>query len=381
VTEPDDITDILTDQERILMVAWMLPNEGPLTEAQRTQAMGNFADYIRRHNMTPTDVGRQVGSPKATTITELIKGVYRANADVHVRKLNMFIEQHARAHAAALYDKFVSTKVAKDILAVARLVREGQTMGLVIGPTGIGKSRCALAVHEKYVGSIYVRIIGGYHHAKGLTQALAERLNVRTHARSKGVGAHHTQLERVIDILRDSHRLLILDEAHKFTDSAIELLRDIHDTAGVPVLLLATKDLHDRILKNADPDHGQLCSRFDVIHHLTEGHDIYAGGKALYTLQDIRDLYNELPIKLADDAARYLLEVANVLGYGSLRRCKSLLRNAARLARKRQGLSEGEKVTVLAVDLEWTEGRLRRESSEQETVKQRRRQASAAISG
>jgi len=53
----------------------------------------------------------------------------------------------------------------------------------------------------------------------------------------------------------------------------------------------------------------------------------------------------------------------------------------ARRARRRQGLNEGEKVTILAVDLEWVEARLRRESSEQETVKQRRRQASAAISG
>jgi len=353
-----------------------------LTDAQRTQAMGNFAGYIRRHNMTPTDVARQVGKPRATTIGELIKGVYRSNADEHVRKLNMFIEQHARAHAAALSDRFVTTlKVARDILIVARLVQEGRTMGLAIGPSGIGKSRCALALHEKYVGSIYLSIIPGYHHPKGLTHALADRLGVRRQGVESRYVPKLTQLERVIDTLRDSNRLLILDEAHNLTDAAMEVLRAIHDTTGVPVLLLATKDLYDRIIKNADPDHGQLYSRFDVIHHLTEGHDIYAGGKALHTPQHIRDLYNELPIKLADDAARYLLEVANMLGYGSLRRCKSLLRNAARLARKRQGLSEGEKVTVLAVDLERTEALLRRESSEQETVKQRRRQAAGAISG
>ena len=63
---------------------------------------------------------------------------FRANADDHIRKLNMFIEQHARARAASLTDTFVSTKVAKDMLTVARLVRENRTMGLVLGPSGIG---------------------------------------------------------------------------------------------------------------------------------------------------------------------------------------------------------------------------------------------------
>ena len=106
----------------------------------------------------------------------------------------------------------------------------------------------------------------------------------------------------------------------------------------MPVLLIATRDLHDRILKNADPDHGQLYSRFDITHHLTEGRDMYSGkGKALYTVDDIRALYNEPPVKLSPDGVQYLHEVANMLGYGSLRRCKILLRNGARRARKRQG--------------------------------------------
>ena len=302
MTQPGELNDIL-GQERILMVAWMLPNAGPLTEAQREQAMGNFAAYIRRHNMTATDVARQIGKPRYTTIKELIRGKYRDGSDEHIRKLNMFIEQHARTRAASLTGRFVtSLKVAKAMLTVGRLARENKTLALIMGPAGIGKSRCALALHEKYVGSIYIRIIAGYHHQKGLTHALAEKLGVRYRATSNSDRDHHTQLERVMDVLRNSNRLLIIDEAGKLTVSAMELLRDIHDECGVPALLVATRDLHDRIVQNADPDHGQLYSRFDVIHHLTEGYDVYSGGKALHTMDDIRQLYNEPPVRLAPDA-------------------------------------------------------------------------------
>jgi hypothetical protein len=77
-------------------------------------------------------------------------------------------------------------------------------------------------------------------------------------------------------------------------------------------------------------------------------------------------------VKLSPDTARYLQGVANMLGYGSLRRCKMLLRNAVRRARKRLGLADGETVTVTADDLRWTETRLRRESSERDMIEHRR---------
>jgi DNA transposition AAA+ family ATPase len=381
VTEPNDITDILTDQERILRAAWMLPNEGLLSEAQRDQAMENFRQYIHQHGIKVADVARQLGKPRETTILDLMNGVYRSSADRYIRKLNMWVEQHARQRAASLTDKFVTTlKVAKDMLTIARLVRENQTMGLCLGPTGIGKSRCAEAIHEKYVGSIYVRIITGYHHPMGLTRAIAGQLGVRSGYRRRNDPQYQMQLERVIDAFRDSSRLLIIDEAHALQDRALELLRDIHDTTGIPILMIATKELHDRIKKNADPDRGQLYSRCEVVHHLTEGYDVYSGGKALHTLEQIRELYNEPPVKLSPDAARYLQSVANMLGYGSLRRCKMLLRNAVRRARKRQEITDGQAVTVTADDLEFVETRLRQESSERDIVRDRRTRSAGLAS-
>ncbi len=376
-----DITDILKDRDRILMEAWMLPNTGELSDAQRKQAMENFRAYASRHGITFDQVARQLGSPRVSTIIELLQGKYRKNVDAQVRKLNMWVEQNARARAASLTDTFVTTRVAKAMMTCARLVKENGTMGLALGPTGIGKSRCAQAIHEHYVGSIYVRIMHGYHHPKGLTCALAEQLGVRTvtdyHNRQR---KHHSQLERLIESLRGSDRLLILDEAQKLNDGSLDPLRDIHDTTGVPVLLLATKDLHDRIMRTIGPDHGQQYSRFDIVHHLSQGKDSYAGGKPLFTVAEIKELYDHVPIRLSSDATRFLQDVANQLGYGSLRRCKILLRNAVRRARKRLGLSDDDKVTVTAADLEWVESRLRQEAGEQEAVSERRQRAVGAAS-
>ena len=358
------------------MAAWTLPNDGPLTDEQRRRAMENFDAYIRRHNLHHEDVARQVGKPGKTLIRDLTRGVFRDHADDHIRKLNNWTEQHARQQNAKVDGKFVKTDVALQILRAARLIRENQTMGMVVGPTGIGKSRCAEALRETFAGAILVPIVWGSYHPKGLTSAMAERLGVRSWTTNPQGVQYKTQLERVIGKLGDSGRMVIIDDAHKLRDEALELLREIHDRTGCPILLFATKDLQDRIQRGADPDGGQLYSRFDVIWPVTQGRDVRAGGKGLFTVDEIRKLYEQTPIKLSPDAARYLQDVANELGHGSLRRCRILLTNATRRARKRGGVDESATVTVTADDLAYADETLRPELGDKEAVKQRRAAAS-----
>lgn len=370
--ERRDINHILTDQERVLMAAWMLPNEGDLTDVQRREAMQNFDSYIKVRGITYADVGRQVGRPKATTIRDLVLGEYRRDSDDHVRKLNAWVEQHARAQASSLKRGFVSTThVAKQMLSIARMVRENGTMGLCTGASGIGKTVCAKAIHEKYAGAIYVRVIRDHRHPKGLMRAIAVQIGIRKPATSDEVA--RTTLERIIVLLKGSHRLVIIDEAHQLTDDAIEALRDVHDECGVPILLVATKDLADRIRRNADPDHGQLYRRFDVIYPLTQGHEFHMGGKnkPLFTAEDIKALYNEPGLRLARPAIDYLVDVANDLGRGSLGRCDALVRNAIKVARKRLGVGDTGDVTVTSPDLETVDMALRPDEFEAELVRAR----------
>ena len=185
-------------------------------------------------------------------------------------------------------------------------------------------------------------------------------------------------IERVIDTLQDSNRLLLIDEAHKLADASIEVLRDIHDMTGVPIMLIAVKDLLDRVDRSAGPDSGQMFSRFEIIHHLSVGKDIASGGKPMFTVDEIKGLYQQPPIRLSTDATLYLQSVANELGRGSLRRCKTLLRNAVRRARKRQDVGESERVPVYADDLSWVASNLHKYSGEREATRKHTKQAEGA---
>lgn len=369
MTDYTDLNSILTDRERLLMAAWTLPNEGALTDDQRQAAMHNFAQYTRLRGINNAAVGKQVGSPKATTIRDLVMGRYRKDADKHIRTLNNWVEQHARRQAATLAHGFVTTThVARQMFTIARIVRENATMGLAVGPSGIGKTACAKALHDKYSGSICFRVIRDYRHAFGVIRALARQVGV-TNPRSKAL-QELTRMERVLKTLEHTNRLIIVDEAHQLADSGIETLRDVHDETGCPILLVATKDLADRIRRNADPDHGQLYRRFDIIYSLVKGRQLHLGGdnKPLFTAEDITAMYNEQGVRLAGDAVDYLLDVANDLGRGSVGRCDILVRNAIKAAHRRLGVEDHEKVAVSSSDLIRVDKTLRPDATDEELI-------------
>ncbi len=54
-----------------------------------------------------------------------------------MRKLNMWVEKHARSKAVPLGGTSINTRVAEDLLSVNRLTRENGVMGLVHRASGI----------------------------------------------------------------------------------------------------------------------------------------------------------------------------------------------------------------------------------------------------
>lgn len=324
---------------------------GRLNTEQRKRAMASFSEYIDAHDLSHKAVAAELGKPRASTIRDLTLGTFRANTDGHIRTLIQWMENHDRRRAASLEDPFVdSTTVAKLVDSTSQMVFDNGTIGIVFGPTGIGKSRCLNHVQQSTPGSILISIMSGSHHARGVAKSILRSLG-RTQTKSE----HATVVDRVLDALRNSGRLLIIDEAHKLSGGGLEFVRELHDNTGIPIVLGATIDLYERIVANADPDHGQLFSRVNVSLDLAQGRDVSCGGRPLFSVRDIRNLYATPTVKLSATAERYLVDVANELGFGSLRRCRMLLSGAARKARK-QRAQRSKSVTVNADDLTFVAG-------------------------
>lgn len=109
-------------------------------------------------------------------------------------------------------------------------------LGVFYGFSGYGKSFAAIYVKNKTraahveVGETWTR------------KVFLEKICHELHVESKGTTAR--LMDRIVETLVDDDRPLIVDEADKMVDAGmIELVRQIHDESGAPVLLLGEEKL------------------------------------------------------------------------------------------------------------------------------------------
>jgi DNA transposition AAA+ family ATPase len=115
-------------------------------------------------------------------------------------------------------------------------------MGLIEGETGAGKTT-AVTWWTNQVTGVYVRAMAMWSPSTMLTAILRE-LDATPASGSCG-----RMVEQVVEALALSGRPLILDEADYIVDAKrmIETLRDLHDMASVPVILVGMAGIRRKI--------------------------------------------------------------------------------------------------------------------------------------
>ena len=376
--DPGPLDAIVTEQEdRQLMAAVILPNDGPLTPDQRQKVAGAVRTYMKRHQLSDAAVGKQVGLGAGTVYAAThhsghLRPDKVGRRDEHLRELNMWMEADARRRATRPDEQFVRTKVAKKITNAAKCAVRYGSIAMCIGPTGIGKSMTAHYLYESFTGAIYVRLGRHLSSYTKFRNRLADVLKVLPRHRMQKNLRQLPVEERIFEKLRHSNRLLIIDEAHRLTDDGLEFLRDVYDETGVPLLLLCTIDLWDRIRRDGDEDHGQMLSRIGMCVTLG-GSDLQSGdaNSKLFGRDEIKRLFEAPKVKLHPDAIEYLHDVANALGQGSLRRCRELMKWAVAIARRKAGAGDAA-VTITAALLEQVEAQYMDSQSGRQMLRERR---------
>lgn len=378
--EPSVLDQMLEQEARQLLEARMLPNEGPLTAAQREEVRTALEQYMQKHVISQKEVAKQCAGVGVSNLNAILNGKYtHGPIDDHLREINNWMEVDARRRQTRPQRPFVETHVAKKILRAAEKASEKAQIVIAFGPTGIGKSMVAHVVAERFPAAIYIRISEGNNSFTALRRMLAERLRFYVRRKRKSDPTGLTVNERIFDKLRGSNRLLIIDEAHRIGDSALQFVRDLYDECEIPILLLATKDLVDRVRRDSDEDHGQLYSRIGWTCDLVRGKDKTPGGKSpLFTVAEIRKIFESDKVKLHPDAQGYLQDVANMLGQGSLRSCERILRWAVQIERHVRNLSHTDGVTINAPCLRKAESESKDDRGMLDDMEVRSRTAAAA---
>jgi DNA transposition AAA+ family ATPase len=368
MTERPNIIETLAQDARVRMEARMLPTDRDLTKAEIAQVRARAAEYFEQHKLSGTEVGRKIARAPSS-ITEFLRDKFVGNEDKLARLIHEFIEIHSRGVESGFSKEFVSTSIAEGIIALCKMAAATRTVNLVYGPAGVGKSIVFRACAEALIpGSAHIEITEGARAPAQFARMWARRLKL------SAKGCLGEVEDRIITALTGSDRLQMIDESQRLSNSAFEVVRDVHKQSGVGIVLGGTVDIEGKV-NDFHEHYGQWESlvniRYDILAKQQDR------GEPLFTPGEIVKFAATMQLKLTPRAVDWLGDrIGSIPGYGGLRKAKSLLYTASLMA-KHDGAATIDLKHLRAAFVQ-NEGKAHYELMERRLVEAQRRKVAVA---
>lgn len=339
----------LGTEARQIVKSIRIPADGKLNDDLRAKIRDLVSRHMSEHKLTQREIALAIGRA-ANTLSQVLSNTYAGDTDAVLKLLNQYVEDDERRRRTARPIGFFPTSVFDSILLLAKYaksnarVRSGERkthdasrIALGYGPAGCGKSIGADAYHADDPASILIRIKAGTQKAAGFVRQLGHKLGI-PHAHGL-----HRNMEAIESKLTDSGRLLIVDEAHRLHFSACECIRDLADVCGIPILLLGTQEVSQRLTKvrqmSGNMMYDQFASRVGMQLDLVKGLDGRGGAsRPIYSIDEIRAIFRAGEIRLSKAAEEWLQAIACTSGEGMLRTAQNVYEKVYRSYRKKHGV-------------------------------------------
>ncbi|HIH9613467.1 TPA: AAA family ATPase [Klebsiella pneumoniae] len=210
-------------------------------------------DLMTRKGYSQTQVARAIGKSTAV-INQYLQGKYTGDVpaiDALVRSfINREVEKEKSQKITARYVPTVTSRKGMEVIRYAHL--DGD-LNVIFGAAGLGKTMILREYAAQHRDALLIEADPGYT-ARVVLEELCGLLGISKR------GNMHELSEACIAALRDSGRLLMVDEAENLPYRALETLRRIHDKSGIGMVLAGMPRLIIN-LKGKRGEYQQLYSR------------------------------------------------------------------------------------------------------------------------
>lgn len=305
------------EQDARRIEVWMpnMTNDNEIKEFR-----GKLRKFLAANAITQKELAGKIGISIAQ-LNLFLQDKYRGDCEKLVRKLVDYINRYERRQRTQTGDAYVETTVTKAILTVIANTesfskpQEG-CISAIIGDAGTGKTACLQAYAAAHPNAVYAKLHTRMS-SKMLFGKIADAMGLDPNASLKRL------MEDIVEHLKNREITLLLDEASGLDVTRLDLLRQIISEQGSPMILAANSYLLLTI--NSKSRHGyeamdQFQSRMLTVLNLDEAAGSGDGG-GMYTVADMRRLFEYGGIKLTADGADTLKRICRAPQTGRLRTC------------------------------------------------------------
>ncbi|HHF8231103.1 TPA: AAA family ATPase [Klebsiella pneumoniae] len=210
-------------------------------------------DLMTRKGYSQTQVARAIGK-SAAVINQYLQGKYAGDVPSIDELARSFINREAeKEKSQKITARFVPTVTSRKGMEVIRYAHLDGDLNVIFGAAGLGKTMILREYAAQHRDALLIEADPGYT-ARVVLEELCNLLGLSKR------GNMHELSEACIAALRDSGRLLMVDEAENLPYRALETLRRIHDKSGIGMVLAGMPRLIIN-LKGKRGEYQQLYSR------------------------------------------------------------------------------------------------------------------------
>ena len=204
-----------------------------------------LADFIKQSGKSQRQISKETGL-STSVISQFLNGSYAGdNAEV-ARTISQYLTiSKQRLNTVSATQFYPELRNAKDVLFTCLYAHRHNEMALVTGDAGAGKTTTLRHYADTNTGVIFVTANACTTSATAVLGLICKELEQRVPGRKAIL------MEILVEQLKGSNRLIIIDEADHLSLDALQAVRNINDLAGVGIVLSGNDKIYRQCWRDA----------------------------------------------------------------------------------------------------------------------------------
>ena len=249
--------------------------------------------------LTQTALAKQSGISNGA-LSAFLTDSYRGSNENIAKKLLPALESAQARETAVLAvrePEIVETVVTRQIQAGLTYASNRNNIVVIYGAPGIGKTVTVESYVKTNPTALFITAGPNIRSGRDIMEDLLEAAN------KKAEGRNRVLEKNLISLLKDSNRMIIIDEAHFLRLDGLETVRRIYDATKCPLVLVGNPKIMEIITEKNKTITGQFFSR-----------SVRMSLDAEFPMEDVEHIVLQNGVTLAADCLRELHVVANRIG-------------------------------------------------------------------
>lgn len=219
------------------------------------EACNFIKQYMLSTGRTQSQVAKEL-DVSASALSGFLGGTYKTPHTI-ITKIEELADISVRKKVTPKEPEYVETGISRDITNAIRYSHLQGKISVVYGDAGIGKTMAFRNYLEQNTLAVGITISPTFASITGVNEKLAEQLGVRERVSRR-------QTMEIINKLRGSGRVVVIDEAQHLTVRALNHLRCISDESGVGICFIGNDEVYSKLKGSGRADFAQLFSRIGM---------------------------------------------------------------------------------------------------------------------